>query len=71
MFFRNWNKNTNTIRCSPLHVELDDRAGTTGEILCEQVKDVGLNTRQFIHAEHLPSDIIERILTCIISCFDA
>ena len=61
---------TNTIRRFPLHVALDGRTKTTGEILCEQVKAVDLNARQFTLIEHLPSDILESVLTCIIGCFD-
>jgi mRNA interferase MazF len=61
---------TNAKRCFPLHVVLDSRTITTGEILCEQVKAVDLNARQFTIIEHLPNDILEKALTCIISCFD-
>ena len=62
---------TNAVRHFPLHVKLDGRTKTKGEILCEQVKAVDLNTRQFSLVEHLPNDILEMVLTCVISCFDA
>ena len=62
---------TNTVRQFPLHVALDDRTKTTGEILCEQVKAVDLNVRQFTHVEQLPRDILQKVLTRIICCFDA
>ena len=55
----------------PLHVTLDDRTATRGDILCEQVKAVDLAARQFIVVEHLPDDLLEKVLTCIIGCFDA
>ena len=61
---------TNAIRHFPLHVQLDDRTKTTGEVFCEHVKAVDLDVRQFSLVEHLPSDILESILTRIISCFD-
>jgi mRNA interferase MazF len=61
---------TNAIRRFPLHVTLDDRTKTTGEILCEQVKAVDINARQFTFIEPLPGDILEKVLNCIISCFD-
>ena len=61
---------TNSIRRFPLHVVLDDRTKTTGEVLCEQVKAVDLKARQFTLIEHLPGDILEKVLTCIIGCFD-
>ena len=62
---------TNTLRRFPLHVELDERTKTTGEILCEQVKAVDLKARRFTVVERLPNDILERVLTCIVGCFDA
>ncbi|MCL1806838.1 MAG: type II toxin-antitoxin system PemK/MazF family toxin [Oscillospiraceae bacterium] len=62
---------TNTVRHFPLHVALDERTKTTGEILCEQVKAVDLTARQHTLIEHLPDDILQRVLTCIIGCFDA
>ena len=61
---------TNTIRHFPLHVTLDDRTSTTGDVLCEQVKAVDLSKRQFTFVEHLPNDIIDSVLTRIISCFN-
>ena len=61
---------TKAIRHFPLHVQLDDRTTIKGEILCEQVKAVDLNAQQHTLIEHLPNDILERVLTCVISCFD-
>ena len=37
---------TNTISRFPMHVALDERTKTTGEIMCEQVKCVDLEARQ-------------------------
>jgi mRNA interferase MazF len=62
---------TNSTRNFPLHVKLDGRTKTTGEILCEQVKAVDLSTRKFTIIERLPNDVLQRVLTCIISCFDS
>jgi len=61
---------TNNVRQFPLHVRLDGRTKTAGEILCEQVKAVDLKSRQFSFEERLPADILDKVLTCIISCFD-
>ena len=61
---------TNTKRPFPLHVALDDRTVTTGEVLCEQVKAVDLSIREYKVIEKLPSEILERVLTCIISAFE-
>ena len=62
---------TNAMRNFPLHVKLDKRTKTTGEILCEQVRAVDIKARQFTLIEHLPDDMLERVLTCIIGCVDA
>jgi mRNA interferase MazF len=62
---------TNSTRRFPLHVGLDARTQTTGEILCEQVKAVDLSARTVTFVEHLPADILEEVLTRIIGCFDA
>ena len=61
---------TNTARQFPLHVALDGRTQTTGEVLCEQVKAVDLKARHFTLVEQLPGDILEKVLTCILACFD-
>jgi mRNA interferase MazF len=60
----------NSARHFPLHVRLDGRTKTTGEILCEQIKAVDLEARQFTFVERLPRDILENVLTCVIGCFD-
>ena len=61
---------TNTVRRFPLHVSLDDRTQTTGTILCEQVKAVDLTNRVYTYIETMPDDLLEKILTRIIGCFD-
>ncbi|MDR1736937.1 MAG: type II toxin-antitoxin system PemK/MazF family toxin [Oscillospiraceae bacterium] len=61
---------TRSVRGFPLHVMLDSRTKTTGNILCEQVKAVDLDARQYTLIEHLPNDILEKVLTRVVSCFD-
>ena len=61
---------TNTARPFPLHVELDNRTNTTGIILCEQVKAVDIIARKYTYVESLPADILDKVLTRIISCFN-
>lgn len=61
---------TNTARNFPLHVPLDARTKTTGEILCEQIRVVDLETRKYTMIERLPSDLLERTLDCVIGCFN-
>jgi len=61
---------TKTIRRFPLHVPLDSRTETTGEILCEQIKAVDLKARSYTIIERLPADILDKVLTCVISCIN-
>ncbi len=61
---------TNTARNFPLHIPLDARTKTTGEILCEQIRVVDLETRKYTMIERLPSDLLERTLDCVIGCFN-
>ena len=49
---------TNTIRPFPLHVPLDERTKTTGNILCEQVKSLDLTARNASFKEAAPEDIV-------------
>ena len=60
---------TSTTRSFPLHVALDSRTTTSGDILCEQIKAVDLAARHFSIVESLPDDLLEKVLTRIISCF--
>ena len=61
---------TNTAREFPLHVALDERTSTSGDILCEQVRAFDLNSRQYSFVESLPADLLDSVLTCIIACFE-
>ena len=61
---------TNTVRNFPLHVSLDARTKTTGEVLCEQARAVDLKSRPFTVIERVPDDILDNILECIISCLE-
>jgi mRNA interferase MazF len=61
---------TNTVRGYPLHIALDERTETTGNVLCEQVKAVDLTARTYVHVESMPDDILDEVLTCVIGCFE-
>ena len=50
-----------------MHVALDDRTKTTGEIMCEQVKCLDLNARQVEYVEFAPDDIIDDVIDLICS----
>ena len=49
---------TNMARPFPLHIPLDERTKTTGNILCEQVKSLDLAARNAIFLEKAPDDIV-------------
>ena len=53
---------TNQIKNYPMHVPLDARTRTTGEILCEQVKSLDYNARGASFVETLPEDLLAEAL---------
>lgn len=46
-----------------MHVRLDERTKTTGEILCEHVKSLDLQARGAVYVESLPDDLLQEALT--------
>lgn len=58
---------TNTDNKFPLHIPLDERTATTGVILCEHIKSIDLNSRNYSFVEHVPDDILERVIDTIIA----
>jgi len=58
---------TNTISGFPMHVALDNRTKTTGEIMCEQVKCLDISVRSVIFEEFAPDDIIDEVIDLICS----
>ena len=53
---------TTKIKDYPLHVKLDERTKTTGEILCEQVKSLDFQARGAAYLESLPDDLLQDVL---------
>ncbi len=53
---------TNQIKDYPMHVKLDGRTRTTGEILCEHVKSLDIAARGAVFVEALPDDLLEEVL---------
>ena len=49
----------------PLHVDLDSRTKTYGQIMCEQVKTMDTKTRNLKTVERLPSDLLDKTLKII------
>jgi mRNA interferase MazF len=61
---------TKTMRAYPLHVALDERTETSGDVLCEQVKAIDLDARGYTYVESMPDDILESVLTRIVGFFE-
>ena len=58
---------TNTNNHFPLHIPLDDRTNTTGVILCEHIRALDLQNRQYQYFEDIPQDILEDVVNIIFS----
>lgn len=53
---------TNTDKGFPMHVRLDGKTGTTGVVLCEQVKSLDYEARNAVRIEPAPEDILLAVL---------
>lgn len=53
---------TSQIKDYPMHVKLDGRTKTTGEILCEHVKSLDYQARGASYVESLPDDLLQDVL---------
>ena len=49
----------------PLHVDLDSRTKTDGQIMCEQVKTMDTKARNIKTVEKLPPDLLDKTLKII------
>jgi mRNA interferase MazF len=49
----------------PFHIKLDERTKTTGVILCDQVRTLDINVRNYMYIEKLPNDILVEIIDII------
>lgn len=58
---------TNTNNHFPLHIPLDDRTDTTGVILCEHIRALDLQSRQYQYMEDAPQDILEDVVNILFS----
>lgn len=61
---------TNTYRKFPLHISLDHRTQTTGEILCEQVVTIDHRARGYQFVEIIPDDLLEKAISYVYSEID-
>jgi mRNA interferase MazF len=44
---------------------LDERTKTTGVILCDQVRTLDINVRNYVYIEKLPNDILLEVIDII------
>ena len=58
---------TNTDNSFPLHVRLDERTVTTGVVLCEHIRALDINARQYVFVGSLPDDILQNITDIVFS----
>lgn len=58
---------TNTDNKFPLHVSLDERTKTTGVVLCEHIRAIDLNAREYRFVESVPQDILYRVCDILIA----
>ncbi|MDR3172503.1 MAG: type II toxin-antitoxin system PemK/MazF family toxin [Treponema sp.] len=56
---------TNTNKDYPFHIKLDGRTKTTGVILCDQVRTLDINVRNYTYIEKLPNDILLEVIDII------
>jgi mRNA interferase MazF len=61
---------TNTNRGFPLHIPLDSRTTTTGNVLCEHIKSLDLGSRQCKIVERIPDDLLNKIIATVFSEMD-
>lgn len=53
----------------PLHVDLDYRTKTHGQVMCEQIKTMDTKVRNLKVVEKLPKDILDKLLKIIALLF--
>ncbi len=58
---------TNKISRFPIHIGLDERTSTTGEIMCEQAKCLDIIARKARYIEAAPEDILEEAIDLVCS----
>jgi len=58
---------TNTDNKFPLHIPLDKRTKTTGVVLCEHIRTLDLNAREYKFVESIPEDILHQVCDVLIA----
>jgi len=58
---------TNTNKGFPLHIKLDRMSKVTGVVMCEQVKVLDIQSRNYEKFAELPSELLDEVLDIISS----
>ena len=56
---------TNTHNNFPLHIPLPDIITTTGVVLCEHIRTLDLNARQYTYIEAVPSEFLRQVVDIV------
>jgi mRNA interferase MazF len=56
---------TNRDKDHPFHIKLDDRTKTSGVILCDQVRTLDINARNFEYIENVTGDVLLDVLDIV------
>ena len=56
---------TNTRNNFPLHIPLPDTLTTTGVLLCEHIRTLDLNARQYNFVETVPADFLQSVIDIV------
>ncbi|GHU39003.1 mRNA-degrading endonuclease [Spirochaetia bacterium] len=56
---------TNRDKDHPFHIKLDNRTKTTGVILCDQVRTLDIDARNFEYIENVANDILLDVLDIV------
>lgn len=56
---------TNTRNNFPLHIPLPDDLNTTGVVLCEHVRTLDLNARQYNYIETVSDDFLRQVIDIV------
>lgn len=56
---------TSRVKDFPMHILLDDRTRTQGQILCQHIRSVDYQARNAYLAERLPDDLMVEVLNML------
>ena len=56
---------TNVYKNHPFHIKLSDKTKTTGVILCDQVRTLDVNARNYEFIESIPEEILLEVIDII------